>query len=119
MALHTTGTTATSSLRSFKVGGPGTNAQGLGAQNIVNTALVNAQVLNDLVNGNPIWPGAVLGLGGGSTTVPLAGGGCLLSIPNRGVLQCYNGDVIALDPATGWPILISARAFAGAQWNGY
>jgi hypothetical protein len=38
-----------------------------------------------------------------------------LFIPNRGVLQVLAGDYIAFD-VTGWPILISARAAASANW---
>lgn len=40
-----------------------------------------------------------------------------LFVPNRGKLQIYPGDVIAVDDATGWPILVSAAAAAGADWN--
>ena len=40
----------------------------------------------------------------------------LLFVPNRGFLKCLPGDYIAYDPATGWPILVSARAAAGASW---
>jgi len=39
-----------------------------------------------------------------------------LFIPNRGVLKVLPGDYILTDPATGWPILVSARAIAGASW---
>jgi hypothetical protein len=39
-----------------------------------------------------------------------------LFIPNRGVLQVKAGDYIGVD-ATGWPILVSARAAAnGSSW---
>ena len=40
----------------------------------------------------------------------------LLIVPNRGALKLYNGDFVAIDPATGFPILISALAAAGANW---
>lgn len=39
-----------------------------------------------------------------------------LYIPNRGWLKCLPGDVIAVDPNTGWPILISAKAAASASF---
>lgn len=39
-----------------------------------------------------------------------------LVIPNRGFLYPQNGDVIAID-ATGWPILVSARAIASGPWT--
>ena len=41
----------------------------------------------------------------------------LLYVPNRGVLIIRPGDYIAFDPATGFPILISGRAAAGAGWT--
>lgn len=41
----------------------------------------------------------------------------LLYVPRRGVLQVFPGDVVAVD-ATGWPILVSARAAGtGAAWT--
>mgnify|MGYP001589923803 CR=1 FL=1 len=42
----------------------------------------------------------------------------LLYIPNRGILQCLPGDVIAIDNA-GWPILVSADsvAYASSLWT--
>lgn len=39
----------------------------------------------------------------------------LLLIPNRGTLIVQLGDFIGVD-ATGWPILLSARAAANANW---
>lgn len=43
----------------------------------------------------------------------------LLYIPNRGVLQCLPGDVVAFDSTTGWPILVSALAISAGSslWN--
>jgi hypothetical protein len=38
-----------------------------------------------------------------------------LVIPERGILKLFSGDYIAID-ATGWPILLSARAAASASW---
>lgn len=38
-----------------------------------------------------------------------------LLIPNRGILIVQAGDFIAVD-VTGWPILLSARAAASANW---
>ncbi len=40
----------------------------------------------------------------------------LLFVPNRGFLRALPGDFIGFDPATKWPILLSARAAAGASW---
>lgn len=66
-------------------------------------AAINNNILNDLNPSHPPWPGAFARTG-------------LLFVPNRGVLQCLPGDYVAIDPATGFPILISANAAAGASW---
>jgi hypothetical protein len=55
------------------------------------------------VNTNPIYPGAWARTG-------------ILYVPNRGILKALPGDVVAFDPATGFPILLSAAAAAGASW---
>jgi hypothetical protein len=39
-----------------------------------------------------------------------------LWIPNRGYLILQPGDYIAFDTQTGWPILLSNLAAAGASW---
>lgn len=39
-----------------------------------------------------------------------------LYVPNRGVLTLRPNDVVAYDPATGFPILLSSGAAAGASW---
>lgn len=67
-------------------------------------AIVQAGILDDSVPiATPkIYPGAY---------IPNQG---QLFVPNRGVLQILPGDVVAYDPTTGWPILISARAAANA-----
>ena len=39
-----------------------------------------------------------------------------LYVPNRGVLTLRSGDYVLYDPATGFPILLSSRAAAGASW---
>jgi hypothetical protein len=44
----------------------------------------------------------------------LAGNGGLLTVPGRGTLKVLPGDVVALDPTTGWPILISGAAISAA-----
>jgi hypothetical protein len=70
-----------------------------------NVAFITNKIKNDAVNGFPIYPGAFSNTG-------------MLYVPNRGVLQAKPGDVIATDPITGWPILISAAAIAagGSSW---
>lgn len=41
----------------------------------------------------------------------------LLMIPRRGQVRVFRGDFIGVDPATGWPILVSAAAAAqNPQW---
>jgi hypothetical protein len=93
MATKTLGTNATTTLTalSFQRGG-------LAAADI---ATIQQDILNDLVNGNPIWPGAFSSMG-------------LLYVPNRGILQVLPGDYVGVD-ATGWPILVSANAIASGS----
>jgi hypothetical protein len=64
---------------------------------------ITSRIRNDAINGFPLYPGAFSNTG-------------ILTIPNRGILQVLPGDTIAMDSATGWPILISAAAAAGGQW---
>lgn len=41
-----------------------------------------------------------------------------LYIPNRGWLKIFPGDIVGVDAATGWPILISRRAAnTAASWT--
>jgi hypothetical protein len=35
----------------------------------------------------------------------------------RGWVQVLPGEVVAYDGATGWPILVSAKAIAGGDWT--
>lgn len=97
MALLTGGTNANSSLSAWLV----TRADGATVR--ANIGLINAGVLNDQNVAHPIWPGAFSSSG-------------LLSIPNRGTLQCLPGDYIMFDSTTGWPILVSAYAIASGPW---
>jgi hypothetical protein len=39
-----------------------------------------------------------------------------LWIPQRGWVKVLAGDYIAVDPTTGWPILLSGAAAAGASY---
>lgn len=66
-------------------------------------ATIANNILDDQNNLHPIWKGAWQRTG-------------LLFVPNRGYLQAKPGDYVAYDPATGWPILLSSRAAAGASW---
>lgn len=43
--------------------------------------------------------------------------GGVLTIPDRGVLTMKPGDVVLVDPVTGWPTLISAAAATTGPWT--
>jgi len=94
MATVTVGTTASTSLTGLKFL-PGYGS-GMSAADIATIAL---GIKNDQINGRPIYPNAFSANG-------------LLYVPNRGVLQMLPGDYVAWDTPTGWPVLISAAAFA-------
>jgi len=97
MALRTAGTTTTIVLQAFLVGTDDTVPADVGALNLA--------ILDDQNVSHPIWPTAYAQVG-------------TLMIPNRGILKCLPGDLIAVDPATGWPILISkGAAAAGGDWD--
>lgn len=95
MATRTLGTAATTTLVAMPFGTDTARAD---------IAAIAAHILDDQNNRHPIVPGAWDNTG-------------LLFIPNRGILQAKPGDYVAYDPATGWPILLSARAAAGASWT--
>lgn len=40
----------------------------------------------------------------------------ILWVPSRGFLVMLPGDVVGVDAATGWPILVSKKAAAAAGW---
>jgi hypothetical protein len=69
-------------------------------------ASISTHILDDKNPGvltGRVWPGAWSKRG-------------VLYVPNRGYLQTLPGDIVAYDPATGWPILVSQHAAAGASW---
>jgi len=113
MALHTLTSAA---LQAFRFSSPGSTGPipwlGSFAGNEVipvDVASLNVAIKNDLINGGsiaslPIWGGAYSQSN-------------LLSIPNRGVLKLYPGDVVAWDTQTGWPILVSGLAAANAGYT--
>ena len=70
-------------------------------------ATINVGILDPV--GNRHYPAAYSGLGG------FVREGVLV-IPGRGTLKVLPGDFVAIDPATGWPILLSPEAAAGASW---
>ena len=93
MATKTLGTAATTTLTALQYQSGMTPAD---------LATINAGILNDQV-GKPAYANCFTTYG-------------TLYIPNRGVLQLIPGDYVAFDPATGFPILISATAAAGASY---
>ena len=97
MALGTLGTNATTTLSAL-VQGTGTTGA---SASVVNIALLNAAIKDDINPSHPRWPTAYSQQG-------------LLMIPNRGILKVLPGDYIAVD-ATGWPILVSANAIASSN----
>ena len=105
MATRTLGTNANSSLVAIKYGADVADAD---------IATIANQIYDDQVQNNAF--------SGATTTVLRLFPGCLqkqgaLIIPNRGVLKPLPGDFIAIDTATGWPILISAAAIAGGPYT--
>src|ERR1700704_5237965 len=95
----TIGTAATSTLWAI----PGFAYAGLSQSDM---AAIQTGILDDSV------PAASAPIAAGA----LISGAGMLFVLNRGTLQILKGDWVALDPATGWPILISARAAAGASF---
>ena len=113
MALGTLGTAATTTLHSIIAGEGGLLFSGVGKQGQLNVALFNGAIKDDQT-GNLLRTNPLFGFDGqltGTTT-----GGCTLTIPNRGILRVFAGDIIGYDTTTGWPILVSATAAAGAGW---
>ena len=95
MATKTLGTNATNSLTALPF------AQGgLAAADV---ATITNGILNDIVNGNPIYPGAFSSMG-------------LLYVPNRGILIVQPGDYVAIDNK-GWRLLISSNSIANGAWT--
>jgi hypothetical protein len=96
MALHTLGTAATTTLNAFLVG----------SNDLIpaDVASIKNVIQDDSVNNPPglLIPGAYEQTG-------------RLYVPRRGYLIAFPGDYIGYD-ASGWPILLSARAAANANW---
>ena len=95
MALATIGTNANNSLSAIVYGAGDADAD---------VASVALGILDDQNVTHPVYPGAFSKQG-------------LLYIPNRGYLKPLPGDYIAFDAATGWPILISARAATAGPYT--
>ena len=101
MATVTVGTSASTSLTGLKFL-PGYGS-GMSAADIATIAL---GIKDDQNVAHPIYPNAFSANG-------------LLYVPNRGVLQMLPGDYVAWDSQSGWPVLLSARAFTVGShvWN--
>lgn len=100
MAVQTVGTNANTSLTYGLKFLPGYGS-GMAPADIAAIAL---QIKDDLNVAHPVFPQAFSANG-------------LLYVPNRGVLQMLAGDYVAVDPTTGWPILLSKRAIASGPWH--
>lgn len=99
MALLTGGTLASTTLKALLVSGAmaGTSSK---AQDV---AAWNALVLAQNAAGNTI-----------PTSFEVSG---KLFLPEkRGVIQCLPGDYIMVDPVSGWPIVVSAKAITGGNF---
>lgn len=100
MSTKTIGTTASDSLTYGLKFLPGYGS-GMAPADIATIAL---HILDDLNVAHPVAPQAFSANG-------------LLYVPNRGTLQMLPGDYVAVDPTTGWPILISKYAAASGPWT--
>lgn len=94
MATTTLGTNATTSL---------TSLIGSGFMLPADIASIANAIKDDLINGNPIYPGAYSQMD-------------LLYVPNRGILKVLPGDYVGVDNK-GWPILVSANSIATGAWT--
>ena len=97
MAVRTLGTAATNTLSAVLF------HQSSGVMSDADMATINAAIKSDS------------GMSG-DLTPQFSREGQLL-IPRRGWLTLLPGDYIAVDPATGWPIVLSSVAAAGASWT--
>ena len=114
MALRTVGTNLTTSLSAFVVGFNDTIAADL--------ATLNTQLRGDPPGWNATVQPASSGLAAGlGTNRPRMGQAYVkkgrIFIPNRGELVLKDGDVVAWDVTTGWPIVLSGDAFASGPYT--
>lgn len=96
MATKTLGTAATTTLTAlqFQPGWSGAQAD---------FATLSA-LLKDQTAANNVFPAA------------LSQAGQLYLPQTRGIIQLLPGDYVAVDPVTGWPIVLNAAAAAGASF---
>lgn len=100
MGIQTVGTNANTSLTYGLKFLPGYGS-GMAATDI---ATICSHILDDQNVSHPIIPASF-------------GSNGILYVPNRGQLKMLPGDYVAVDPTTGWPILISKRAAASGPWH--
>lgn len=100
MATKAIGTNATTSLTYGLKFLPGYGS-GMSAADI---ATISEHIKDDLNPAHPLMPNGFSANG-------------LLYVPNRGILKMLPGDYVAVDPTTGWPILISKYAAASGPWT--
>lgn len=101
----TIGTPATSTLWAIQTAGPLNTPSAWLPPTQADMAIIQANILDDSV---PIATPRVFS----GAFIPNQQ---QLFIPNRGMLQVLPGDWVAVDPFTGWPILISGRAAQNAS----
>ncbi len=89
------GTNANDSLEPAIAFKPGYGS-GMSAADIAAMALA---IKDDPNVAHPVYPNAFSSNG-------------ILYVPNRGQLQMLPGDVVGVDPISGWPILVSAYAIS-------
>lgn len=111
MATRTMGTTAQTTLTAVQwshVADGATSAVG-SLLLPADLATMNALVKFDTPPSGGIGPFNDLGNPGASAPGPFTaiGHNGMLYVPRRGFLKIYEGDFVAVDPVTGWPILIS------------
>ncbi len=102
MALRTLGTVAQTTLSAVQFG------QSAGYLSDSDLAAINALIKpsTDIVYGNAV----------GAGVYPYLTREGQLWMPGKGFVKVTKGEFVAVDPATGWPIVISASAAAGASY---
>jgi hypothetical protein len=99
MATHLLGTTANNSLVAV------TFSQSQNVLSLADIATVNALAKYSNTSGLPALPGGAFNAQG------------LLVLPgNKGTIVLAPGDVVACDAATGWFIVLSAKAITSGPW---
>lgn len=116
MATRTMGTTAQTSLTAIQWAHVSDGATSAVGSLLIpaDLATMNALVKYDTPPSGGIGPFNDLGNPGAAMPGPFSaiGQNGTLYIPRRGFLKIYEGDFIAIDTQTGWPILVSGSAAA-------